>query len=72
MNKVIARIRELNNAPNDAIKDGIDFEHKKKCNADIIQLLYPITPHITMELAEILHFNTMIFCVGLKVMKIYS
>lgn len=62
MNKVIARIRELSNALNDAIKDGIDFEHKRSVMQTIIQLLYPITPHITMELAEILHLHNDILC----------
>ncbi len=48
MNKAIARVRELNNA----LSDSISYSQQLSVIETIVQLLHPIIPHITAEIAE--------------------
>ncbi len=52
INKAIARIRELNNAFNEAVSKGISNQQQKEIIRTIVQLLNPIVPHITAEIWE--------------------
>lgn len=52
INKAIARVRELNNALNDAIFKGISNSQKISVMKTIVELLHPIIPHITAEILE--------------------
>ncbi len=53
INKAIARVRELNNALNDLVS----YNQKLNVIATIVQLLHPIIPHITAEIAEKYNFK---------------
>jgi leucyl-tRNA synthetase len=57
INKAIARIRELNNALNEAASQGISTEQQVSVFKTIVQLLHPIIPHVTAELWEKLAGN---------------
>jgi leucyl-tRNA synthetase len=53
INKAIARVRELNNAFNEAFNKGISNKQQKEIIRTIVQLLHPIVPHITAEIWEV-------------------
>jgi len=59
INKAIARVRELNNSLNDTINSGITHDQKLSVLETIVQLLHPIVPHITAEIAEKFNFKLM-------------
>ncbi len=57
INKAIARIRELNNAFNEVFSKGISNKQQKEIIRTIVQLLYPIVPHITAEIWEMIGYE---------------